>query len=179
MGGFIESGRTNPTGALGGGICSASTTMFNAAARAGYQILERDNHAYYISRYPLGLDATVSKFAGHISQNMRFRNDTPNALFVRGLSGSNWVRFEIYSVPTGRSVSFSAPAVSNVRKAIDTTVKTAQLKRGQSERTETPTDGKDVVVVRTVRDSSGHVIHSDRWASHYVRVDGVLRIGIG
>jgi vancomycin resistance protein YoaR len=179
MGGFIESGRTNPTGALGGGICSASTTMFNAAARAGYQILERDNHAYYISRYPLGLDATVSKFGGHITQNMRFRNDTPNALFVRGLSGSTWVRFEIYSVPTGRSVSFSAPSVSNVRKAIDTTVKAADLKVGQSERTETPSDGKDVVVVRTVRDSSGHVIHSDRWASHYVRVDGVLRIGIG
>jgi vancomycin resistance protein YoaR len=179
MGGFIESGRTNPTGALGGGICSASTTMFNAAARAGYQILERDNHAYYISRYPLGLDATVSKFGGHISQNMRFRNDTKNALFVRGLSGSTWVRFEIYSVPTGRTVSFSTPAVSNVRKAIDTTVKTAELKRGQTERTETPSDGKDVVVVRTVRDSSGRVIHSDRWASHYVRVDGILRIGIG
>ena len=179
MGGFIESGRTNPTGALGGGICSASTTMFNAAVRAGYQILERDNHAYYINRYPLGLDATVSKFGGHISQNMRFRNDTKNALFVRGLSGSTWVRFEIYSVPTGRTVSFSSPAVSNVRKAIDTTVKTAELKRGQTERTETPSDGKDVVVVRTVRDSSGRVIHSDRWASHYVRVDGVLRIGIG
>jgi hypothetical protein len=76
-------------------------------------------------------------------------------------------------------VSFSSPAVSNVRKAIDTTVKTAELKRGQKERTETPSDGKDVVVVRTVRDSSGRVIHSDRWFSHYVRVDGVVRIGIG
>jgi vancomycin resistance protein YoaR len=179
MGGFIEAGRTNPTGAIGGGICSASTTMFNAAARAGYQILERDNHAYYISRYPLGLDATVSKFAGKISQNMRFRNDTPNALFVRGLSGHNWVRFEIYSRPTGRTVTFSRPLVSNVRPAIDTIVKTAQLKKGETERTESPTDGKDVVVSRTVRDSSGHVIHFDTWYSHYVRVDGVLRVGIG
>jgi vancomycin resistance protein YoaR len=179
MGGFIEAGRTNPTGAVGGGICSASTTMFNAAARAGYQILERDNHAYYINRYPLGLDATVSKFGGKISQNMRFRNDTPNALFVRGLSGYNWVRFEIYSKPTGRTVTFSRPLVSNVRPAIDTIVKTAQLKKGQTERTETPTDGKDVIVSRTVRDSSGHVLHFDTWRSHYVRVDGVLRVGIG
>jgi vancomycin resistance protein YoaR len=179
MGGFIESGRTNPTGAIGGGICSASTTMFNAAVRAGYQILERDNHAYYINRYPLGLDATVSKFRGRISQNMRFRNDTPNALFIRGISGGTWVRFEIYSKPTGRTVTFSSPSVSNVRKAIDTSVKTTELKRGQTERTETPTDGKDVVVTRTVRDASGRVIHSDRWSSHYVRVDGILRIGIG
>jgi vancomycin resistance protein YoaR len=179
MGGFIEAGRTNPTGAIGGGICSASTTMFNAAARAGYQILERDNHAYYISRYPLGLDATVSKVGGRVAQNMRFRNDTGQALLIRGLSSSTSVTFEIYSIPNGRTVSFSRPSVSNVRPAIDTTVKTTELKKGQSERTETPTDGKDVVVSRTVRDANGRVIHHDTWYSHYVRVDGVVRIGIG
>jgi vancomycin resistance protein YoaR len=177
MGGFIESGRTNPTGAIGGGICSASTTMFNAAARAGYQILERDNHAYYISRYPLGLDATVSKTGGHISQNMRFRNDTAHPLFIRGTAGGTWVRFEIYSKPLGRTVSFTKPAVANVRHAVDTVVYTAELKRGQKKRTETPTDGKDVWVTRTVKDSSGRVLHVDRWFSHYVRVDGVLQIG--
>jgi len=179
MGGFIESGRTNPTGAIGGGICSASTTMFNAAARAGYQILERDNHAYYISRYPLGLDATVSKTGGHVSQNMRFRNDTSSPLYIRGMAGSTWVRFEIYSKPLGRSVSFTKPAVANVRRAVDTVQYTAELKRGQKKRTETPTDGKDVWVTRTVRDASGRTLHVDRWFSHYVRVDGVLQIGTG
>jgi vancomycin resistance protein YoaR len=179
MGGIIESGRTNPTGAIGGGICSASTTLFNAAARAGYEILERDNHAYYINRYPLGLDATVSKFGGRSVQNMRFRNDTATPLFIRGLSGGGWVRFEIYSLPTGRTVTFSKPAVSNVRPAIDTSVRTSALKKGQTERLETPTAGKDVFVTRTVRDASGRVVHTDRWFSHYIRVDGILRIGIG
>jgi len=179
MGGIIESGRTNPNGAIGGGICSASTTMFNAAIRAGYQVLERDQHSYYINRYPLGLDATVSKYHGKIAQNMRFRNDTANSLYIRGLSGSNWVRFEIYSVPNGRTVTFSRPAVSNVRKAIDTTVRTSSLKRGQTKRVEYPTNGMDVVVYRTVRNTSGAVIHSDRWVSHYIRVDGVLLVGTG
>ena len=179
MGGIIESGRTNPNGAIGGGICSASTTLFNAAARAGYQILSRDNHSYYISRYPLGLDATVSKYGGRIAQNMRFRNDTSEALIIRGLSGPGWVRFEIYSRPNGRTVSFSSPSVSNVRKAVDTRVKTTSLKKGQTERLESPSNGMDVVVTRTVRDSSGRVIHSDRWSSHYVRVDGVLQVGVG
>jgi len=153
--------------------------MFNAAARAGYQILERDNHAYYISRYPLGLDATVSKTGGHVSQNMRFRNDTSQPLYIGGLAGSTWVQFEIYSKPLGRSVSFTKPSVANVRKAVDTVEYTAELKRGQKKRTETPTDGKDVWVTRTVKDSSGRVIHVDRWYSHYVRVDGVVQIGTG
>jgi vancomycin resistance protein YoaR len=177
MGGIIESGRTNPNGAIGGGICSASTTMFNAAIRAGYQVLERDQHSYYINRYPLGLDATVSKYHGKIAQNMRFRNDTANSLYIRGLSGPGWVRFEIYSVPNGRTVSFSRPAVSNVRKAIDTTVKTSSLRRGQTKRAEYPTNGMDVVVTRTVRNSSGAVIHSDRFVSHYIKVNGVLLVG--
>ncbi len=177
MGGIIESGRTNPNGAIGGGICSASTTMFNAAIRAGYQVLERDQHSYYINRYPLGLDATVSKYHGRIAQNMRFRNDTANSLFIRGLSGPGWVRFEIYSVPNGRSVTFSRPAVSNVRKATDQTVYTSSLRRGQSKRVEYPTNGMDVVVYRTVRNASGAVIHSDRFVSHYIRVNGVLLVG--
>ena len=54
------SDHTEPTGALGGGMCSSSTTLFNAALRAGLQMGARSNHKYYITRYPLGLDATVS-----------------------------------------------------------------------------------------------------------------------
>ncbi|HET9346255.1 MAG TPA: VanW family protein, partial [Candidatus Limnocylindrales bacterium] len=139
----------------------------------------RDNHSYYISRYPLGLDATVSKYGGRIAQNMRFRNDTSEALLIRGLSGSGWVRFEIYSRPLGRTVTFSSPSVSNVRQAVDTRVETSELRKGQTERIESPSNGMDVVVTRTVRDSNGRVLHSDRWVSHYVKVDGILRVGVG
>jgi vancomycin resistance protein YoaR len=153
--------------------------MFNAALRAGYQILEREQHSYYIPRYPLGLDATVSKYGGRVAQNMRFRNDTANALYIRGLSGPGFVRFEIYSVPNGRTVTFSSPAVSNLRKATDQTIRTSALKRGKSERVEVPANGKDVVVFRTVRNASGAVVHRDRFVSHYIRVNGLLLVGTG
>ena len=59
QGGAIINGRTEPQGALAGGICSCSTTLFNAALRAGFEMGARRNHYYYIDRYPLGLDATV------------------------------------------------------------------------------------------------------------------------
>jgi vancomycin resistance protein YoaR len=110
---------------------------------------------------------------------MRFRNDTNHPLLIRGLSGVNWVRFEIYSVPIGRSVTFTNPAVSNVRKAGDRTVQTSALRRGTSKRIEYPANGMDVVVYRTVRNSGGSVIHNDRFVSHYIRVDGILQVGIG
>src|SRR6185295_13184830 len=128
LGGAIVGGHSVEGKALAGGICATSTTLFNAALRGGFEIDARQPHWYYITKYPLGLDATVSQ-----SQTMRFRNDTPNPILIRGFG---------------------------------TTVKTAALRRGQSDRTEWPVDGKDVVVTRTVRDASGKVIHRETYVSH-------------
>ena len=50
-----------PERRLAGGICSTSTTLFNAAMRGRLEIGERENHSYYIERYPMGPDATVLK----------------------------------------------------------------------------------------------------------------------
>ena len=174
LGGAIVGGHSVEGKALAGGICAASTTLFNAALRGGFEILARQPHWYYITRYPLGLDATVSG-----SQTMRFRNDTPHPILIRGFASPGIVRFEIWSVPNGRTVSLSRPSVSNVVKGYDTTVKTASMRRGTSLRTEWPVDGKDVVVSRTVRDASGRVIHHETYVSHYHRMVGINLVGIG
>ena len=110
---------------------------------------------------------------------MRFRNDTPNPILIRGFASPGVVRFEIWSVPNGRTVSLSRPSVSNVVRGYDTTVKTASMRRGTSLRTEWPVDGKDVVVSRTVRDASGRVIHHETYVSHYHRMVGINMVGIG
>ena len=70
-------------------------------------------------------------------------------------------------------------SVSNVVQGYDTTVKTASMRRGTSLRTEWPVDGKDVVVSRTVRDSSGRVIHHETYVSHYHRMVGINMVGTG
>jgi vancomycin resistance protein YoaR len=174
LGGAIVGGHSVEGRALAGGICAASTTLFNAALRGGFDILARQPHWYYITRYPLGLDATVSN-----TQTMRFRNDTAFPILIRGFASPGVVRYEIWSVPNGRTVTLSRPSVSNVVKGYDTTVLAADLKKGTSERTEYPVDGKDVVVTRTVRDAAGRVIHHETFVSHYHRMVGINRIGIG
>jgi vancomycin resistance protein YoaR len=174
LGGAIVGGHSVEGKALAGGICAASTTLFNAALRAGFEIDERQPHWYAIARYPLGLDATVSG-----SQTMRFTNDTPYPILIRGFNGPGVVRYEIWGVPNGRKVSLSRPQVSNVVAGFDTTVKTASMRRGTSLRTEWPVDGKDVVVTRFVRDAHGRVIHRDTFVSHYHRMIGINLVGIG
>jgi vancomycin resistance protein YoaR len=181
-GGAIINGRTEPQGALAGGICSCSTTLFNAALRAGFQMGARRNHYYYIDRYPIGLDATVFK-SGSSVQTMSWRNDTKYPVLIRGFKikdgSAGYVRFDLYSVPTGRKVSFSKPIVKNVRPAADRVQPTTALKAGTSRRVEYPVAGKDVWVTRVVRDKSGNVVHKETYYSHYSRVDGVVLVGRG
>ena len=179
MGGVIVHGKSDHTGAIGGGICSASTTMFNAAARAGLQIDERHAHSYYITRYPVGLDATVYS-NGYSAMDLKWTNDTPNPIVIRGRStkgSKSTVTFELWSLPTGRTITFSPEYKSNVLKATDHTVYTTALAVGKQNRAEYPTDGFDTSRTRTVTDSTGKVIHTDTWTSHYIKVDGLLEIG--
>ncbi|MDQ2965160.1 MAG: VanW family protein [Chloroflexota bacterium] len=180
-GGAIINGRTEPQGALAGGICSCSTTLFNAALRAGLDMGARRNHYYYIDRYPLGLDATVFISGAGSRQTMSFTNDTGNPILIRGVntrSGSKgYVRFDLYSVPTGRTVSFTKPIVKNVRPASDSTQLTSTLAPGKRKRIEYPVDGKDVWVTRIVTDASGRVIHRNLYYSHYARITGIVLVG--
>ncbi|MEO8468664.1 MAG: VanW family protein [Chloroflexota bacterium] len=180
-GGAIIDGKTEPQGALAGGICSCSTTLFNAALRAGLDMGARRNHYYYIDRYPIGLDATVFQSGSGSVQTMSFKNDTKYPILIRGTGWSvgskGYVKFVIWSVPTGRTVSLSKAIVKNIKPASDTTVYTTDLKPGVRERVEYPVDGKDVWVTRTVTDATGKVIHQETYYSHYARITGVLRIG--
>ena len=175
-GGAIINGRTEPTGAFAGGICSCSTTLFNAAVRAGFEILEREAHYYYITRYPLGLDATVW-LTGNSGRSMRWRNDTEYPVLVRGFASPGVVRFDLYSVPTGRTVTFSKPVVTNYARASDVTQYTTSLPPGTSKRVEYPTDGMNASVTRVVKDKDGKVIRTDTFFSRYARVNGLLLIG--
>jgi vancomycin resistance protein YoaR len=180
-GGAIINGKTEPQGALAGGICSCSTTLFNAALRAGFEMGARRNHYYYIDRYPLGLDATVFKSGSGSVQTMSWVNDTKYPVLIRGYKikdgSAGYVRFELFSVPTGRKVSFTKPIVKNVRPATDTVQYTSSLAPGTRKRIEYPVAGKDVWVTRTVRDASGAVIHQETYYSHYSRITGITLVG--
>jgi vancomycin resistance protein YoaR len=177
LGGFIAGDHTDPTGAMGGGMCSASTTLFNAALRAGLTIGARDNHRYYIDRYPLGLDATVSS-----AQTLSFTNDMKTPILIRGFKirgggSQGFVRFEIWGIDDGRTVSIGKPSMRNVRQATTRTVYVNTLKPGEREQTEYPANGMDVTVNRVVRDKNGKVIHRDSYFSPYQLWHGRIEVG--
>ena len=64
---------------LGGGVSQVVTTTYNAAFFAGMTDIEHHPHDFYISRYPVGREATV--YWG--SLDLKFRNDTKYGVLVR------------------------------------------------------------------------------------------------
>jgi vancomycin resistance protein YoaR len=182
-GGAIINGRTEPQGALAGGICSCSTTLFNAALRGGYEMGARRNHYYYIDRYPLGLDATVFISASGSVQTMSWTNDTDYPVLIRGYKiregNRGYVKFELYSVPSGRNVVISAPVVKNVRQASDSTQRTHTLAAGVRKRIEFPVDGKQVWRTVTVYNADGTILRQKTYYSNYARITGIVLIGEG
>ena len=177
LGGAIINGHSVEGKTIGGGICSTSTTLFNAAMRAGLKMGERANHYYYITRYPLGLDATVWE-DGSAVQNMTFTNDTPYPILIRAYARPGIVRFTLYSVPTGRTVSISKPIVKNYIHGYTTVVHTKALRPGQVIQSEYQADGQDVWVTVTVKDKNGKVIDQKTYYSHYARMIGVIMKGV-
>ena len=175
-GAAIIRGNTREEGVLGGGLCSASTTVYNAALRAGFQLGARRNHAYYISRYPVGLDATIW-ISGSYRQTVEFFNDTEYPVVIRGINKKRKVTYEIWGVPDGRTVTLSDAIVTNEREATEYYEFTDTLPGRVTERDEYRADGFTSVVTRTVRDAAGNVIHQDTIRSSYRRVDGIILVG--
>ncbi|HEX7491806.1 MAG TPA: VanW family protein [Candidatus Limnocylindrales bacterium] len=181
-GGAIIGGKSDHTGVMGGGICSASTTVFNAAADAGLQIDERHAHFYYISRYPSGRDATVFS-NGTSTWDLRWTNDTAYPIVIRSWATYQWqssITVQIWSMKTNRKVDWTGGARANEVVASDGPpqyVKT--LKPGVTYRAEYADNGFDTSVRRVVTDTTnGNILHDDTWQSHYAMVTGVVQVGV-
>lgn len=179
-GAFIRNGQfvLDPEkGILGGGMCSASTTLFNAALRAGLKIVERHNHAVYISRYPVGLDATVFSTGQSDGQDVKFVNDTGHNIVIKAVGAKRKVVFQVWGVDDGRSVKLSDPVVTNIVKAPDLYEYTDDLPAGDTHRSQARYDGFHSSVTRTVLDRNGNVIWSDTFNSSYRMLSGIILLG--
>jgi vancomycin resistance protein YoaR len=178
-GNAIEGGKITVTGAFGGGICTTSTTLFNAAFRAGMMPLARQNHNEFINRYPPGLDATVW-IVGKATQTMSFKNDTQYPILISrtitNAGSRRWITFKIWSVPNGRTYKISNLVVQPGARAIDTVVRDPTKPVGYAFRNNTPVNGAKVWVTVTIYDH-GKLHWTKRYYSNYPAVNGVLVVG--
>ncbi len=76
----------------GGGVCQVASTLYNAAKRAGLEILERVPHTGPVESVPRGEDATV--VYGYA--DLKFRNPYPYPVKIVSTVAQQQLRIEIW-----------------------------------------------------------------------------------
>jgi len=157
---------------LGGGVCQAGTTMFNAVFFAGLPVPERRNHSLHISHYPMGRDATLN-WPG---TDLKFRNDSPYGIYITGHATASALTFTLWSTSRGYKVAFTTSAASNFRAPPTRYEDDPTLPKGEEVVEESGASGFDVTVSRTVT-KGGEVVSRDHFVSVYRPWTRVVRRG--
>jgi vancomycin resistance protein YoaR len=135
---------------VGGGVSQFATTMFNAAFFGGYRIPAYKAHSYYISRYPVGREATLN----FPDVDLQVENNSPHGLLIRtsytGTSvtvsfyGTSWV--EVDDI-TGERRNFRDPQVQYRENPA--------LAPGAERTVQSGRQGFDITVTRILRFADG------------------------
>ena len=79
----------------GGGICQASTTIYNAALYANMKIISRYNHAYPSSYAKVGLDATID----YPGKDLKLQNTSEYPMYMQCVMEGKKLTVNIYGCP--------------------------------------------------------------------------------
>ncbi len=112
---------------IGGGVCQASTTVYQAAVKAGLEVTDRSYHSDKVNYTDYGLDATVS-WGSNRKVDLKFVNNTDSPVYIAarvepGKNGKNSLQthviiygmdlggtsYDIKSEKTGELVASGGP----------------------------------------------------------------------
>jgi vancomycin resistance protein YoaR len=160
---------------IGGGVCQTATTLFNNAWELGLPIVERYNHSFYISHYPMGRDATVA-WGG---PDFAFRNDLDTGILITTSYTDDTLTFSFWGTDPGRRVVTETGPRVNWRTPTTTYALDPYAPAG-SVRTVSGSNqmGFDVTVSRTVFEG-GKKLRSDSVTSNYIAVGPTSIYGPG
>ena len=138
---------------IGGGVSQFTTTTYNAAYFGGYEIVEHKAHSYYISRYPVGREATLN----YPNVDLKIRNNSPSGMVLStsytgesitvAVYGKKWVKVDTV---TGERRNVTSP--TTIYKETD------ELPEGRSRVIqEAGADGFDITVTRILKFPDGRV----------------------
>lgn len=151
---------------MGGGISQTSTTLYNAVFFAGMQLDEHKAHSFWISRYPMGREATLS--IPNIDN--RWTNDSGHPVLIQaGIEGHAAVirlyGTKAFTVTSTTSAPFNvvAPKVQHIATAGCIN--------------QPAVNGFDVTVTRIVKNLAGQIVKNEKVTTHYQPADQVICTG--
>ena len=132
---------------IGGGVCQVSTTLYNAALLSGCKVTEYHSHSLAVSYVPPSRDAMVSG----TFYDLKFKNSTGSTIYIKSVTGGNFVCFKIYGRNFGVKYSLSS-VVTGAIEAPEEFTEDIALVRG----------GKDGII------SEGYLCVTEKGVTHKI-----------
>ena len=159
--------------AVGGGISQIATTLFNAAFFAGLKLVAHQAHQFYISRYPMGREATVS-WGG---PELIFRNDWPAALLMKLQATDSGITVRLYSRKLGRRVETTTGKPYSYVAPRTITISNSSLPAGTTSTVQSAGEsGFTVQYTREVYKGSER-IKDERYTVRYDAQNAIVEVG--
>lgn len=154
---------------VGGGVSQFATTFYNAVFFGGYPILEHQAHSLYISRYPLGREATLS----WPKPDLVFVNDTQAGILVRTGYTATSITVTFYGSKEGREVRAEGPEILGTIDPPVEYVDDPTLAPGTEKVKDQGRQGMNVRVVRVIS-KDGKDVKREVFSTHYTPMKKVV-----
>ncbi|MEO5632408.1 VanW family protein [Gaiella sp.] len=159
--------------AVGGGISQVATTLFNAAFFSGIKLVEHRAHQFYISRYPMGREATVS-WGG---PELIFKNDWPAAILMTFEATDSGITVRFFSTKLGRRVTTTTgkPYLPTTPETV--TVTNPALPEGKREVVQEAGDGGFTIDFTRKVFRDGKLIRNELYRQKYDAENEIVEVG--
>jgi len=175
--GFVEAGAIAEGNKfvedVGGGVSQIATTLYNTVFFSGMEDVSHTPHSLYISRYPMGREATVN----YPNLDLKWRNSSGSGVLIRTAYTDTSITISFYGNSEGRVVTSEEPTVTARYPAGSETKLTPFLPKGTTE-TEDAYDGFSVVYARTITQPGSEPVRQE-WTWRYDTLDAITYVGVG
>lgn len=156
--------------AIGGGVSQVATAMFNAAFMAGLELDAHTPHAFYIDRYPMGREATVS-WGG---PELIFTNNWPAALAIFAQASDTEITIRMFSRMLDREVHYDTGTPHDFVEPTTKRILDTKLKLGEEDIIQhRGAQGFTVEYWREVY-RAGKLMERNEWKTEYIPQNEII-----
>ena len=164
---------------VGGGICQASTTLYNACVLANLEINEVHKHTLPVGYVELSLDAMVND--GY--SDMVFTNTSEDDIYIKAYTNQDEAVVEIYgnSIPEGVTIKRVAEFIGNIPHSGDKVVLDENgeysdkvIYKGEYYRVKYPREGYEAKAYKETYKNGELISREEIRHEKYLPVDGLV-----
>lgn len=163
---------------VGGGICQATTTLYNAVLWAELEVTQRNPHSMAVSYVEPGKDAAI---AGTY-KDLKFSNNLNTPIYIEAVTEGKSISFRIWGQevrPKERTLEYISKILETIEPGEDVITKDPDVPEGTSFVTQNPYTGYKAELYKIIKIDGKEETREKINYSEYAAAPRYLTVGTG